>query len=137
MANESERPFQFSLLRLLLATAVFAAVCGLLRTPVAMVPASAIALIALIAKRHHVRYIVRSFLCCAIGVFVAGFFCPAVHPPYEPGDEFRYMMAGAFLGWLAGLMFVHVEVDQEPGRRELGGAAESPPDRPCKGASLK
>ncbi len=38
----------------------------------------------------------------AIGVFLGFMRCPMVHPPYEPGDEFRYMIGGAIVGWLVG-----------------------------------
>ena len=44
----------------------------------------------------------RSLMFSGFGMFVGLFFCPQVRPPYEPGDEIRYMIVGAFLGWLLG-----------------------------------
>ncbi len=28
--------------------------------------------------------------------------CPMIRPPYESGDEFRYMIVGAIVGWSIG-----------------------------------
>jgi hypothetical protein len=34
------------------------------------------------------------------GALIAVLFVPATRPPYEVGDEYRYMMVGAVIGWL-------------------------------------
>ena len=105
--------FQFSLGRLMLAIAGFAAILGLIKPlgprsiPGVLIASSAVALIVLITAERHAWPIIRSLTTCVFGAFVGFIMCPMIRPPYESGDEFRYMMVGAIFGWLIGVVFGH------------------------------
>ncbi len=98
--------YRFNILRLMLATAVIAVVLGILKRfgvmglPLVAWIAGPIALLVLIARREHAGPILRAALGSGVGVLVAGLLYPLVQPPSQPGDAFRYMIAGALLGWL-------------------------------------
>lgn len=101
--------FRFSILRMLLVVAIFAAAAaafvkllGLWGIPVAISVAIPPSGIALLAKSGDAALIFRSVVFCGLGAFVGLLFCPAIHPPYEPGDEFRYMIVGSIIGWISG-----------------------------------
>jgi hypothetical protein len=102
-------PMQFSLLRLFLVIAVFAAAFGLTKWLelgsifVALPAAIPLSGIVLSSKAHDVMPIIRSLVFCGIGAFVGSLLCPMVRPPYEYGNEFLYMIVGAVIGWLFGL----------------------------------
>ncbi len=58
--------------------------------------------LALLSQRRDFKRILRSFIWTAVGAFTGFLLCPAVSPPYEPGDAFRYMIGGALVGWVVG-----------------------------------
>ena len=110
MGNSKDR-FRVSTIRLLIAIAVFAAACVLTWTFVlsravfAAFIGGLSAVIALHAEERHIRPLFRMFLTCGVGLLIGLVFCPAVHPPYQPGDEYRYMLLGAIGGWIVGLFY--------------------------------
>ena len=101
--------FTFSISRMLMAVGLLCATFAIVKPLGAIgilfalpfgVP---IALIALIARRHHTKPIIRSIVSCIIGATLGFLFCPKVHPPYEPADAFEYMIVGVIVVWLIGL----------------------------------
>jgi hypothetical protein len=101
---------QFSIRRLLLAVAVFGVVfgatmpLGILSALLFAIPLSAFALV---VRASDTRPIIRSVVFSGLGAFVALLCCPMIRPPYEPGDEFVLMMAGALVGWTVGVVSGH------------------------------
>lgn len=107
--------FSFGIVRLLLVVAVFAVVfaatkpLGSVGILIGLLISLPISGIVLVARRDHTAAIIWSVVSSALGMFVAAMFCPAVHPPHEPGDEFRYMIFGAIVGWTIGIAIGHVD----------------------------
>lgn len=99
----------FGIARLLLAVAIFAVAfqivrpLGLFGVPVGFFMAIPMSSLLLVARRQHTRAIVRSLVFCGLGALGGFMFCPSIHPPYEPGDEYRYMIAGVIIAWVIGV----------------------------------
>ena len=51
---------------------------------------------------------------------------PNGSPTYEPGDEFRYIMAGAVIGWILGLAICAIRPSNETAPIEQPGITETP-----------
>jgi hypothetical protein len=109
-------PFQFTIPRLLLVAAVFAAafwLADLLELPwsilAALLAAIPLSGIVLVAKERDAEPIIRLLFYCGLGMFVGWALCPRVRPPYQPGDEFRSMMVGvaggAIIAWILNEIF--------------------------------
>jgi hypothetical protein len=106
--------FQFSLLRLLIATAAFAAGFAIGRcfgitdtTEYVLISswiASGLSILVLVVKESDIPGIVHLVIYCGIGMFITFSFTARVHPPYEQGDEIRNMIVGAIIGWVIGLI---------------------------------
>jgi hypothetical protein len=102
-------PIQFSVPRLVLVAVVFAGAFwftmpfGAWGVPFALLVAIPFSGIVLVAKTHDVIPMVRSLVFCGLGALIAVSLSPAIRPPYQLGDEFGYMIVGAFVGWLIGL----------------------------------
>ena len=109
-------PFQFSILRLSLIAVVFAVafwftsplglLLGISSAILVAVPLSGIVMI---ARPRDVMPMIRLLFYCGLGMFVGWASCPIVRPPYESGDEFRYMIIGAIIGaviaWILNELF--------------------------------
>lgn len=61
------------------------------------------------------RPAMRSLVLCILGMVVGLAFCPATAPPYNPGDELRYMAVGAFLAWTVGTAVGHARLRKSSG----------------------
>lgn len=125
-------PLQFSIRRLLLILLIFAVALGNTRRfgpwsiAFAVIAATTLSGIVLIAKGRDAGSIIRSAISCGLGALVGLIFCPPIHPPYEPGDEFRYMMVGAVAGWVVGLAVGRREAAKKSHQPEHNGKTESP-----------
>lgn len=116
-ANNKPRRFRFSTSRSLVAIGVVAIAFVIARLSggigylVWLLVSIPIAVLVLIARNDDAgaKWSVAS---SAIGVFVGFMACPMVHPPYEPGDEFRYMIGGAVVGWIVGVTIHHLTTDK-------------------------
>jgi hypothetical protein len=102
--------FCFSIRRLLLVVAVLALLLsvtrplGTLGFVMAVLIGIPLSALLLVARIRHARSIIRSLIFSVLGIFIGLMFCPAVSPPYENGDEFRYMIPGAIIGWFIGIL---------------------------------
>ena len=99
----------FSLIRMLLAATAFAAAFGAFSYLgfagifASSVVGISVGLICLIVKTDQIWPMLRTGLLTIIGGFIGVMFCPMVHPPYNPGDEFSYIGIGGFIGFFVGI----------------------------------
>jgi hypothetical protein len=100
---------QFSLARLLLAVAAFAVALGpfcqrgVAGIVVSLVVGLSVGLICIVVKRNQIWPMTRTGLLTVLGGFVGLMFCPMIHPPYNPGDEFWYIGIGGLIGFAIGV----------------------------------
>lgn len=98
---------QFSIRRALVVAAVFALVFGAtmpLGIPSALLFAVPLSALALVVRASDTGPMICSVVFCGLGAFVGLLCCPMVRPPYAPGDEFFFMIAGALVGWTVGIV---------------------------------
>ena len=99
----------FSLTRLLLAVTAFATAFGAFSylgfagIAVSTLIGVSVGAICLIVKPDQIWPMVRTGLITILGGFIGLMFCPMVHPPYNPGDEFGCIGMGGIVGFLIGI----------------------------------
>lgn len=96
----------FGTIRFLLAISVIGLICRLVR-PVslgelilAIVGAIPSAVLVLVVRKRDRVAIIRTLLLSGAGAVIGLLFCPMIRPPYDFGDEYRYMIVGVLVGGL-------------------------------------
>ena len=98
--------------------------------PIGLLIATPFAALVLVARRRDTLAIVWSFVWSVLGMFVGLMLCPAVHPPHEPGDEIRYMIGGAILGWIAGVLVGHRDKLRQVSASHITDGVDALDDKP-------
>ena len=76
---------------------------GIAGVVVSAVIGISVGVICLIVKPSQIWPMIRTGLITIFGGFVGLMFCPMVHPPYNPGDEFGYIGMGGLIGFVIGI----------------------------------